>query len=78
MNAKILSKISDQLIYFKQKQFTGQINVQGSSSTTWRIYLCLGRLVWADRGVHPYRSWKRLIDKYCPRNLTSFTNSHLT
>ncbi len=67
MNAKISSKLSDQLIYFKQKQFTGQINVQGSSRTTWRIYLCLGRLVWADGGVHPYRSWKRLIDKYCPK-----------
>ena len=67
MNAKISYKLSDQLIYLKQKQFTGQINVQGSSKTTWRIYLCLGRLVWADGGVHPYRSWKRLIDQYCPK-----------
>ena len=67
MNAKSSYKLSDQLIYFKQKQFTGKINVKGSSSTTWRIYLCLGRLVWADGGVHPYRSWKRLINKYCQK-----------
>ncbi|MEM7756617.1 MAG: response regulator [Cyanobacteria bacterium P01_A01_bin.40] len=67
MNTKSTNKLSDQLIYFKQKQFTGKINIQGSSQTTWRIYLCLGRLVWADGGVHPYRSWKRLVDKYCPQ-----------
>lgn len=67
MNTNSPNKLSDQLIYFKQKQFTGQINIQGNNSTTWRIYLCLGRLVWTDGGVHPYRSWKRLIDKYCPK-----------
>ena len=67
MNTSSLNKLSSQLKYFKQKQFTGQINIKGSGKTTWRIYLCLGRLVWADGGVHPYRSWKRLIDKYCPK-----------
>lgn len=66
MNNKSPHQISQQLIYFKQQQFTGEINIQGSG-TVWRIYLCLGRLVWADGGVHPYRSWKRLIDKYCPQ-----------
>jgi two-component system, chemotaxis family, response regulator PixG len=60
-------KLSNQLIYFKQKQFTGQINIQADIHTTWRIYLCLGRLVWADGGIHAHRSWKRLIDKYCPQ-----------
>ncbi|MEL6438318.1 MAG: DUF4388 domain-containing protein [Cyanobacteria bacterium J06621_8] len=61
------NKLSDHLIYYKQKQFTGQIYIQGSGQTTWKIYLCLGRFVWADGGVHPYRSWKRLIDKFCPQ-----------
>lgn len=67
MNNTSPTKLSKNLIYFKQKQFTGQINIQGSAKTIWRIYLCLGRLVWADGGVHPHRSWKRLIDKYCPQ-----------
>lgn len=67
MNTQSPNQLSKQLIYFKQKQFTGQIEIKGSGQTTWRIYLCLGRLVWADGGVHPYRSWKRLIDKYCPK-----------
>ncbi len=65
MNNKSPNKLSTNLIYFKKKQFTGQINIQGSAKIIWRIYLCLGRLVWADGGVHPHRSWKRLIDKYC-------------
>jgi len=67
MNNKSPNQLSNNLIFFKKKQFTGQINIQGSAKIIWRIYLCLGRLVWADGGVHPHRSWKRLIDKYCPR-----------
>ncbi|MEM7594758.1 MAG: response regulator [Cyanobacteria bacterium P01_A01_bin.83] len=67
MGANNINKLSSQLIYFKQKQFTGQISIKGSSQTTWKVYLCLGRLIWASGGVHPYRSWKRLIDIYCPK-----------
>ena len=59
--------LSKRLIYFKHKQFTGEIEIQGSSSTVWKIYLCLGRLVWTSGGVHPYRSWKRSIDRFCPK-----------
>ena len=67
MNTKSLNKLSERLLHFKQKQFTGQIKITGNDRTTWRIYLYLGRLVWADGGVHPYRCWKRAIDKYCHR-----------
>lgn len=67
MSTNSPDKLSTRLILYKQKQFTGQIEIKGSSKTVWRIYLCLGRLVWADGGAHPYRSWKRLIDKYCSK-----------
>ena len=67
MSTNSPDKLSTRLLLYKQKQFTGQIEIRGSSKTVWKIYLCLGRLVWADGGVHPYRSWKRLIDKYCPK-----------
>ena len=67
MSTNSPDKLSTRLLLYKQKQFTGQIEIKGSSGTVWRIYLCLGRLVWADGGVHPHRSWKRLIDKYCPK-----------
>jgi chemotaxis family two-component system response regulator PixG len=67
MNHSTQSNLSNQLIYLKRKQFTGQVNIQTAARVNWRIYLCLGRLVWADGGIHSYRSWKRLFDKYCPQ-----------
>ncbi len=67
MNKKGQSRLSNQLIDLKQKQFTGQVNIKDYTDTVWKIYLCLGRLVWADSGIHSNRSWKRLIDKYCPQ-----------
>ena len=59
------SQFSNQIVSFSQQQFTGKIIIQSDSRITWCIYLCLGRLVWTDGGVHPHRSWKRLVDKYC-------------
>ena len=53
-----------------QKQFTGIINIQSKSSkqtTQWKIYLCLGKLIWADGGIHPFRSLERQLKKYCPQ-----------
>ncbi len=67
MNNNGVNKLCNRLRQFKKKQFTGKIIIQGSGQTTWTIYFCLGRLVWADSGIHSHRSWKRLIDKYCPR-----------
>lgn len=57
--------IFKQLISLKQKQFTGKVNLQSSQNNNWIFYLYLGRLVWVDGGIHPNRSWKRLLDKYC-------------
>ena len=55
----------NQLISLKQKQFTGKVNLQSPQNINWTFYLYLGRLVWVDGGIHPNRSWKRLLDKYC-------------
>lgn len=57
--------ISSLLTHLKQKQFTGKIIIQSDSKVIWYIYLCLGRLVWIDGGIHPNRAWYRLINKYC-------------
>lgn len=61
------SAIFDHLIHLKQKQFTGQIEIEGSGRTVWKIYLCLGRLAWTSGGIHPYRSWRRSLDRFCPQ-----------
>ena len=61
--------IFKQLISLKQKQFTGKVNLQSSQNINWKFYFYLGRLVWVDGGIHPNRSWQRILDKYC-RNLS--------
>ena len=64
---KFNSRLANQLVFIKQKQFTGKIKITSSTGIEWLVYLCLGRLVWTDGGIHPNRSWKRLVDKYCPQ-----------
>ncbi len=64
---KFNSRLANQLVFIKQKQFTGKIKITSATGVEWLIYLCLGRLVWTDGGIHPNRSWKRLVDKYCPQ-----------
>ncbi len=67
MAHKFNSRLANQLVFIKQKQFTGKIKVASSNGVEWLLYLCLGRLVWTDGGIHPHRSWKRILDKYCPK-----------
>ena len=64
---KFNSRLANQLVFIKQKQFTGKVKITSARGVEWLIYLCLGRLVWTDGGIHPNRSWKRLVDKYCPQ-----------
>lgn len=53
-----------------QKKITGIVNVQSKNSKQiiqWKVYLCLGQLIWADGGIHPFRSLQRQVKKYCPQ-----------
>ena len=73
MSKEYSSQLSNQLIFLKQKQFTGKVKIEDYAGVKWSLYLCLGRLVWAEGGVHPYRAWRRLLDRYCPDvNETNF------
>lgn len=58
-------KLTDQIQIYTQKQFTGRLDVQGT--TTWSLYFCLGRLVWATGGEHQIRRWYRHLNQYCPQ-----------
>ena len=64
---KFNSRLANQLVFIKQKQFTGKVKITSATGIDWSVYLCLGRLVWTDGGIHPNRSWRRLVDKYCPQ-----------
>lgn len=55
---------------FVQKQFTGIVDIKSNNSKPiiqWRIYLCLGKLIWADGGIHSLRYLQRQVKKYCPQ-----------
>ena len=53
-----------------EKKITGIVNLQSKNSKQiiqWKVYLCLGQLIWADGGIHPFRSLQRQVKKYCPQ-----------
>jgi CheY-like chemotaxis protein len=60
------SQLSSQLNALSQQQFTGKIEIRGRNGLTWRIYLCLGRLIWVDGGYHSNRAWQRHLHKFIP------------
>lgn len=47
---------------YDDREFTGCLEMQVGPKT-WRIYLTLGRLVWVDGGIHPWRRWHRQVDR---------------
>lgn len=56
--------VNAQLQAYSQRKFTGRLDIRGS--TTWSLYFCMGRLVWAAGGEHPVRRWHRHLKQYCP------------
>ena len=59
---QIDNQITEQLLSIRQKKFTGRVEISSLNNTqTWYLYLCLGRLIWADGGCHPHRSWQRYL-----------------
>lgn len=54
-----------QIATLEQEQFTGELKIKSSNDLEFLLYFCLGRAIWADAGIHPNRSWRRLIAKYC-------------
>lgn len=62
-NNVAINKLSDQLTNLIQNQFSGRLDIQGVI-TTWSLYFCLGRLVWASGGCHVNRRWYRHLSQY--------------
>lgn len=59
-------KLTQILESLERKKFTGRLDIKNRTGQQWRIYLCLGRFIWADGGYHPYREWERLLRKHFP------------
>ena len=61
-----MNNLALQITALEQQQFTGELCVIfDKENLEFKIYFCLGRVIWVDGGIHPYRSWRRLIAKYC-------------
>lgn len=66
-NDLAMDNLSSLFEALSQQRFTGKLDVQ-AASTTWTLYFCLGRLVWAaGGGGHRIRRWYRLLNQHCPQ-----------
>ena len=66
--------LSKQLLYLQQRQFLGIIEIKSNTGKSWKIYFCLGRLVWIQENCDAHRSLQRHLAQYCqqidPRLIT--------
>ncbi|HEY9828336.1 MAG TPA: response regulator [Stenomitos sp.] len=63
--------VSDLFYELKQSQViqaSGKMSITSSinDSTTWDIYLYLGRVIWATSSVHRNKRWLRILKQHCP------------
>ncbi len=59
------NKLESQLLRCARKKFTGRLDIKAATGEKWKLYLHLGRLVWANGGIHPIRRSHRLMSQYC-------------
>jgi two-component system, chemotaxis family, response regulator PixG len=65
-----MSSLSHQLTHWSQNELTGRLDVQVTNLQHWSLYFRMGRLVWADGGLHPLRRWLRLVKQFYPQPMT--------
>jgi len=65
-------KFSEKLLNLQKRQFSGCLIVKNNTKLEWKIYLCLGRIIWVEGGEHPNRSWRRKLLKYSKKPLPNY------
>jgi OmpA-OmpF porin, OOP family len=73
-NLPNIGGLSEQLKACQQAQFTGRLRVQAIDSQQWSLFIKLGRLVWANGGVHWLRRWQRLIKQHSSQIVSPVDN----
>jgi OmpA-OmpF porin, OOP family len=73
-NLPNLGGLSEQLKACQQTQFTGRLRVQAADNQQWSLFIKLGRLVWANGGVHWLRRWQRLIKQHSSQIVSPVDN----
>ncbi len=73
-NLPNIGGLSDQLKACQQTQFTGRLGIRAADNQQWSLFLKLGRLVWANGGVHWLRRWQRLIKQHSSQTVNPVAN----
>ena len=64
------SKQSQLFESLKRQSFSGQLRLASPHGQSWILHFQLGRIVYANGGVHPVRRWRRMLATTCPRMLS--------
>lgn len=60
--------LKQQLTAFESNKFTGYLEIKSTQEhPQWKLYFCLGRIIWSIGGSHPNRSLIRLLAQHCPQ-----------
>ncbi len=64
-----IAELSDQIQAYSQERFTGwlDLKIENIQDQQWRLYFCLGSLIWATSTFHAIRRWSRQLSRHCPR-----------
>jgi chemotaxis family two-component system response regulator PixG len=60
-----INAFTKKLMELKQVRFSGRLLLKSSLGQEWTVYLCLGRILYANGGIHPIRRWQRNLAVYC-------------
>jgi chemotaxis family two-component system response regulator PixG len=63
-----IAELSEQIQAYSQERFTGwlDLKLENIQDRQWRLYFCLGSLIWGTSTVHPIRRWYRQLSRHCP------------
>lgn len=65
-----LEELFTQLHQLKTLVFSGSLSVKAGNTSSWTLFLRLGRLSWQVGGVHPDERWQRHLTLFCS-NITA-------
>lgn len=60
-----IAAFTKKLVELKQIRFSGRVLLKSSFGQVWTLYLYLGRILYANGGVHPVRRWQRNLAIHC-------------
>lgn len=58
----------------KRLSFSGQLRLASPRGQFWILHFQLGRLVYANGGLHPIRRWRCMLATYCPHMLSGIAS----